>query len=816
MNTALSWIKAYVPDLDVTPQEYTDAMTLIGTKVEGYTCLDKNLEKIVVGQILKIERHPDADKLIICQVDVGNETIQIVTGAPNVKEGDKVPVVLDGGKVAGGHDGGPLPEDGIKIKKGKLRGIDSYGMMCSIEELGSSRDMYPLAPESGIYILPEDAPVGADAIEILGLHDTVFEYEITSNRVDCFSVVGIAREVAATFHKEFKPPVVTPTGNDEDVNDYIKVKVENTDLCPRYCARVVKNIKIGPSPKWMQRRLSSVGIRPINNLVDITNYVMEEYGQPMHAFDCSYLEGNEICVRRAHEGEKIVTLDEQEYTMSPANLVICDGVKPVALAGVMGGLNSEIRDTTESVMFEAAKFARDNVRKTARALGKSSDSSSRFEKGVDEYSTVLGMKRALHLIEKLGCGKVSSTHVDVNVGNSIEPQPMQVSIHKVNSVLGIEVPAEEIVRLMKNLNFNPTVDGDVLTLQVPAYREDMLPEGENDVERYPDVAEEVIRMYGYDHIKSTFMPSAQVTAGGYNKEQKGELALKRTLCTMGAYECMHYSFFSPSDLDLLKFPADAKERFAIQIMNPINIDLSLMRTTLAASMLNAISRNEKQGILDGRLFEVANIFIPKNLPLTEYPDERKTLCVGTFGAKESFYTMKGIANGIADSLDVAFTYEPIQKSFLHPYQAVKVLCEGEEIGYFGKVAYDIQDKLSMRASAYVMELDLEILSKWYDKKRTFIPLPKFAEEKRDLAFVMDKAITCGEIEDCIRKENKYVKEIKLFDIYEGGQIPEGKKSMAFSITFVPKDEAFDDARVQKFVDKICAKLNEEYGVELRA
>ena len=815
MDTPISWIKAYVPDLDCTPQEYADKMTLSGSNMESVTYLDKNLEKIVVGKIEKIEKHPDADKLIICQVNVGDETVQIVTGAPNVSEGDLVPVVLDGGRVAGGHDGGKNPEDGIKIKKGKLRGVESFGMMCSIEELGSSRDMYPEAPEYGIYIFNKDVKLGDDAVEALGLRDAVVEFEITSNRVDCFSMIGMAREAAATFKKDFFPPVVTKTGNNEDVNDYIKVRVEDEDLCPRYTARVVKNIKLAPSPEWMQRRLAAMGIRPINNLVDITNYVMEEFGQPMHAFDCSYLEGNEICVRRAHDGEKIVTLDEQEYTMSPANLVICDGVKPVALAGVMGGLNSEIRDTTESVMFEAAKFARDNVRKTARALGKSSDSSSRFEKGVDEYSTVLGMKRALHLIEELGCGKVSSTHVDVNVGNSIEPQPMQVSIHKVNSVLGIEVPAEEIVRLMKNLNFNPTVDGDVLTLQVPAYREDMLPEGENDVERYPDVAEEVIRMYGYDHIKSTFMPSAQVTAGGYNKEQKGELALKRTLCTMGAYECMHYSFFSPSDLDLLKFPADAKERFAIQIMNPINIDLSLMRTTLAASMLNAISRNEKQGILDGRLFEVANIFIPKNLPLTEYPDERKTLCVGTFGAKESFYTMKGIANGIADSLDVAFTYEPIQKSFLHPYQAVKVLCEGEEIGYFGKVAYDIQDKLSMRASAYVMELDLEILSKWYDKKRTFIPLPKFAEEKRDLAFVMDKAITCGEIEDCIRKENKYVKEIKLFDIYEGGQIPEGKKSMAFTVTFAPKEEAFDFEKVQKFVEKICKKLQNEFNIELR-
>ena len=808
MNISRKWLREFV-DITATDKEYDSVMTLAGQKVETTERMDAEIKNVVVGKVLSMKKHENSDHMWVCMVDCGSgEPVQIVTGAQNVHEGDLVPVAQHNSYLPGG----------IHITKGKLRGVESCGMLCSYKELGLTEHDCPEAYADGIWILnDEGCEVGEDMNVVIGNDDSIVEFEITNNRPDCYSLIGLARETAAAFNVPMKhhEPVVKG-GAEGNLCDLLDVDVQADDLCPRYTARMVRNVKIAPSPKWMRQRLRSAGIRPINNIVDITNYVLKEIGQPMHAFDCSYLEGNEICVRRAHEGEKIVTLDEQEYTMSPANLVICDGVKPVALAGVMGGLNSEIRDTTESVMFEAAKFARDNVRKTARALGKSSDSSSRFEKGVDEYSTVLGMKRALHLIEELGCGKVSSTHVDVNVGNSIEPQPMQVSIHKVNSVLGIEVPAEEIVRLMKNLNFNPTVDGDVLTLQVPAYREDMLPEGENDVERYPDVAEEVIRMYGYDHIKSTFMPSAQVTAGGYNKEQKGELALKRTLCTMGAYECMHYSFFSPSDLDLLKFPADAKERFAIQIMNPINIDLSLMRTTLAASMLNAISRNEKQGILDGRLFEVANIFIPKNLPLTEYPDERKTLCVGTFGAKESFYTMKGIANGIADSLDVAFTYEPIQKSFLHPYQAVKVLCEGEEIGYFGKVAYDIQDKLSMRASAYVMELDLEILSKWYDKKRTFIPLPKFAEEKRDLAFVMDKAITCGEIEDCIRKENKYVKEIKLFDIYEGGQIPEGKKSMAFSITFVPKDEAFDDARVQKFVDKICAKLNEEYGVELRA
>lgn len=703
----------------------------------------------------------------------------------------------------------------MTIKKGKLRGYESCGMLCSGVELGLTEDLYPGAGYNGLLVLPEDAELGADVKELTGLDDWIFDISLTANRPDCQSILGIAREVSAMLEKPLKMPATDYTETDVEKEGF-SVRVEAPELCPRYSAHYVYDVKIGESPAWMKRRLALVGMSAISNVVDITNYVLKEIGQPMHAFDCSYLEGNEICVRRAKENEKIVTLDEQEYTMNENNLVICDGVKPVALAGVMGGLNSEIRDTTEAVMFESAKFARDNVRKTARALGKATDASARYEKGVDEYSTVLGMKRALHLMEELGCGKVSRTHFDVNTGNSIDPTPMTVSVSKVNGVLGIEVPEAEILRIMKNLNFAPEINGDELTIQVPAYREDMLPEGENDVERYPDVAEEVIRMYGYDHVTDTFLSAAQVTMGGYNEEQKGELALKNTLCTMGIYECMHYSFFSPADLDLLKLPADAKERNAIEIINPINQDLSLMRTTLAASMLNAISRNEKQGTLEGRLFEVASIYIPESLPLTSYPDERKVLCVGTFGNNESFFTMKGIANTIAESMDIEFTYEPVQKSFLHPYQAVKVLCEGEEIGYFGKVAYDIQDKLSMRASAYVMELDLEILSKWYDKKRTFIPLPKFAEEKRDLAFVMDKAITCGQIEDCIRKENKYVKEIKLFDIYEGGQIPEGKKSMAFSITFVPKDEAFDDARVQKFVDKICAKLNEEYGVELRA
>ena len=416
MNTSLSWIKAYVPDLDVTAQEYTDAMTLFGTKVEGYEKLDADLDKIVVGQIEKIEKHPDADKLIICQVNIGSETIQIVTGAPNVHEGDKVPVVLDGGRVAGGHEPGSRVAGGIKIKKGKLRGVESCGMMCSIEELGSNRDMYPDAPEEGIYIFPEDTEVGADAVEVLGLHDVVFEYEITSNRVDCFSVVGIAREAAATFGKKFCPPVVTPTGNSENAADYIKVSVKNTDLCPRYCARVVKNIKIGPSPEWMQRRLASVGIRPINNLVDITNYVMEEYGQPMHAYDLDTIEDHEIVVRTAAKGEKFTTLDGQERQMDESVLMICDGRKSIGIAGIMGGENSMITDDVHTMLFEAACFDGTNIRKSSKKVGLRTDASGKFEKGLDPNNAQAAIDRACQLVEEMGAGEVVGGMVDVYPG----------------------------------------------------------------------------------------------------------------------------------------------------------------------------------------------------------------------------------------------------------------------------------------------------------------------------------------------------------------------------------------------------------------
>ena len=501
MNTALSWIKAYVPDLTCEDQEYMDAMTLSGTKVEGYSRRDKNLEKIVVGRIEKIERHPDADKLIVCQVDIGSEVIQIVTGAPNVKEGDKVPVVLDGGRVAGGHDGGPLPEEGITIKAGRLRGVPSNGMMCSIEELGSDRNMYPEAPEFGIYIFDDDAEVGSDAVEALGLHDTVFEYEVTSNRVDCYSVIGIAREAAATFRKPFYAPQVTVTGNGGNVEDYISVEVEDRKLCPRYCARVCTNIQIGPSPKWMQRRLAASGIRPINNLVDITNYVMEEYGQPMHAYDLDTIAGHKIIVRRAREGDVFRTLDGQERNLDADVLMICDAEKEVGIAGIMGGENSMITDEVKTVLFEAASFNGANIRKSAKRVGLRTDASGKFEKGLDPHNAEAAINRACQLIEELGCGEVVDGMVDV-CGEMKEEVVLPFEPDQYNKLLGTEVSTEEMLDIFKRIEVR--YDQTAGTLTIPTFRQDLL--------HRCDIAEEVARFYGYDKIPLT-LPTGEATTG---------------------------------------------------------------------------------------------------------------------------------------------------------------------------------------------------------------------------------------------------------------------------------------------------------------
>ncbi|MGN0167192.1 MAG: phenylalanine--tRNA ligase subunit beta [Acetatifactor sp.] len=806
MLVPLSWLKEYV-DIDITPQELEKKLFSCGFEVEELIEVGKDISGVVAGLVEECEPIPETH-LHVCRVNAGSHgSFQICCGADNVKAGGRFPVALVGANVYMTAKDHKTVEGTMTIKKGKLRGYDSEGMLCSGVELGVTENMFPGAGYNGLLVLPEDVEPGSDVKPLLGLDDWIFDISITANRPDCQSILGIAREVAAALDKELKMPSLEYTAT-EAKKDGFRVSVDAQDICPRYIAHYVYDVKIGESPLWMKRRLALVGQDSISNIVDITNYVMLEMGQPMHAFDCDYLEGNAIRVRRAGEGEKIVTLDSQEYTLNSNNLVICDGVKPVALAGVMGGLNSEIRDTTKEVMFESAKFARDNIRKTARALGKRTDASAKYEKGVDEYSTVNAMKRALHLVEELGCGKVSSTHVDVNTGNSIEPREMKVSIRRVNDVLGIEVPQEEILRIMKNLQFSPAIAGDELTLQVPAYREDM--------DSYPDVAEEVIRMYGYDHVIPTFMPEAEVTMGGLNRKQQKELKLKRALCSIGAYECIHYSFFSPSDLDLLCLPEDAPERRAIRILNPINEELSLMRTTLAPSMLNAIARNNKRGNLEGRLFEVGRRFIPDDLPLTDYPDERETLCVGIFGEKENFFTLKGIAEKVAETLFLQFEYQPAQKSYLHPYQTAVITCEGVEVGYLGKVAYEVAEKLDLRGSAYLMEIDLQQLSRWYDRKAAFTPLSRFPEESRDLALVMGKEISCGQVESVIMKSCAYVKSIRLFDVYEGEQIPADKRSMAFTVEFAPKEQAFEADSVDKYVNKILKNLKNQLDIELRS
>ena len=804
MLAPLSWLKEYV-DIDVTPQELQDKLFSCGFEVEELYEVGRDISKVVVGLVEECEPI-EGTHLHLCKVNAGEHgSFQICCGADNVTAGKKFPLALIGATVYATAKDHVTVEGVMEIRQGKLRGYDSYGMLCSGTELGLNEDLYPGAGYNGLLLLPDDAVVGSDVKAITGLDDWIFDIAITANRPDCQSIYGIAREVAAVLGKEIRQPALDYTESGI-TKDAFQVTVSAPDLCPRYIGHYVSDVKIGESPAWMRRRLALIGIGSISNIVDITNYVLTELGQPMHAFDYNFLQGEQINVRRAAEGEKIVTLDEKEFALTNDNLVICDGEKPVALAGIMGGLNSEIRETTTEVMFESAKFMRDNIRKSSRALGQASDSSAIYAKGVYEYTTVMAMKRALHLVEELGCGKVSSTHVEASAGNSIEPKEMKASIRRVNGVIGITVPDEDIERILKSLNFDPVINGDELTIQIPAYREDM--------ESYPDIAEEVIRMYGYDHVTPTFLPTAQVTMGGLNLRQQTELKIKRALCAAGAYEGIHYSFFSPSDLDLLRLPEDAMERHAIRLINPINVDLSLMRTTLVSEMLYAISRNQKRGCLSGRIFELGNIFIPKDLPLTEYPDERETICIGIFG-EEDFFSLKGMAETVADTLNVKFTYERGEKTFLHPYQTADILCEGQTVGYLGKVSYEVADDLDLRTAAYVCQIDLCALTGYYGKAQTFVPLPKYPVEKRDFAFVVDKQITCAQIEDGIREACDRVTSIDLFDVYEGLQLPPNKKSMAFSVEFTPAEEELKDSVVEGYVSDILDNLAKKWNVSLR-
>ncbi len=805
MNTSLSWIKAYVPELDVTPQEYMDAMTLSGSKVEGYEKLDQDLEKIIIGQIKKIEKHPDADKLVICQVDVGaGEDIQIVTGAPNVKEGQKVPVVLDGGRVAGGHDGKKTP-GGIKIKKGKLRGVASEGMMCSIEELGSSREMYPEAPEEGIYIFGENAPVGESAVRALGLDDVVFEYEITSNRVDCFGVLGLAREAAATFDRKFQPPVVPETGNSENAADYIKVTVEDTELCPRYCARVVKNIKIAPSPEWMQRRLASQGIRPINNIVDITNYVMEEYGQPMHAYDLDTIAGKEIVVRRASEGEKFVTLDGQERTMDESVLMICDGEKAVGIAGIMGGENSMITDSVQTMLFEAACFDGTNIRLSSKKIGLRTDASGKFEKGLDPNNALDAINRACQLIEELGAGEVVGGVVDV-YGKVKEGRRIPFDAQKVNRLLGTQISKETMIGYFKKIDLDYDEEKDEVL--VPSWRQDL--------ECLADMAEEVARFYGYDNIPTT-LPNGEATTGKLSFKLRVEEVAKNVAEYCGFSQGMSYSFESPKVFDRLLIPKDSSLRTTVVISNPLGEDFSIMRTISLNGMLTSLSTNYNRRNKNVRLYELGNIYLPGQVPLTELPEERMQFTLGMYGEGD-FYTMKGVVEEFfaKAGLTGKETYDPdSQKPFLHPGRQANILYQGKVLGYLGELHPQVADNYSIKDRVYVAVIDMPEIVKLANFDRKYEGIARFPAVTRDISMVMKKNILVGEVEKIFdAKGGKYLESYELFDIYEGAQIKSGCKSVAYSLTFRAKDKTLEEADYAPAMEKILKEL-EALGIELR-
>ena len=804
MNTSLSWIKAYVPDLNVTEQEYTDAMTLSGTKVEGYEKMDADLDKIVVGQIEKIERHPDADKLVVCQVNIGSEKIQIVTGAPNVEEGQKVPVVLDGGRVAGGHDGS-LTKGGIEIKKGKLRGVESCGMMCSIEELGSTRDMYPEAPENGIYIFPDDVEVGADAVEVLGLHDAVFEYEVTSNRVDCFSVIGIAREAAATFGKSFYPPIVPETGNDEDASDYVKVEVRNQELCSRYCARVAKNIKIGPSPEWMQRRLASVGIRPINNLVDITNYVMEEYGQPMHAYDLDTIAGHQIIVRNAEDGETFTTLDGQERQLDRDVLMICDGEKSIGIAGIMGGENSMITDHVHTVLFEAACFDGTNIRKSSKRVGLRTDASGKFEKGLDPNNAKAAIDRACQLLEEMGDGEVVGGIGDV-YSKVKEPVRVPFDENAVNQLLGTDISKEDMIAYLEKVEL--AYDEATNEIVAPTFRQDIF--------RLADLAEEVARFYGYDNIPTT-LPRGEATIGKLSFKQRIEAAARNIAEFCGFSQGMSYSFESPKVFDKLLLPEDAPERQAIEISNPLGEDYSIMRTISLNGMLTSLATNFNRRNKDVRLYELGNIYLPKTLPLTELPEERMQFTLGMYGEGD-FFSMKGVVEEFFEKIGMhkKEVYDPnAGKPFLHPGRQANILYDGTVVGYLGEVHPVVAENYGIGGRAYVAVLDMPeiIVRATFDRKYTGIA--KFPAVTRDISMVVPKEILVGQIEEMIEQRGGSILEsYHLFDLYEGAQIKEGHKSVAYSIVFRAKDRTLEDADVTKAMKKILNGL-ESMGIELR-
>lgn len=794
MKLPMSWLSDYTDISGITPQQYADKLTMTGSKVEGVDYLGKELDMVVTGKVIECEPHPDSDHLSVCKVDAGTgELLQIVCGAPNVKAGVIAPVALCGATLPGG----------MKIKKGKLRGVESNGMLCAHDELGISESLLGYEPEYGILLLSEDTELGVDIKDLFGLNENVVEFEITSNRPDCFSVIGLARETAVSFKKDFTIPEIKFNENSENINDNLSIEVLDKDKCQRYCSRMIKNVKIGPSPKWMRERLENSGVRSINNIVDITNYVLLEYGQPMHAFDMRDLAGGKIIVRRANDGEVIKTLDEQDRVLTNDDLVISDAEKAVAIAGVMGGFNSEIKDDTTAVVFESATFDGASVRMTAQRALLRTEASSRYEKGLDYNNTVPALERACQLVEELGCGEVVGGMIDI-MGNVPEKRTIKFRPEKINSFLGTDVSKEDMVNILTALGVE--VDEENMLLTPPSFRPDL--------EAEADISEEIARFYGYDLIPTTLL-SGEATTGGKNDEQKAEDRVCSLLTAQGMNEIYTYTFTSPSIFDKLNIGADSDLRNVVKISNPLGEDTSIMRTTTVASMLEVLARNYNYRTPAVKMFEIGKIYIPTQK--TQLPEEPKVITLGMYGDAD-FFDIKGICDALFENMNIAnVEYTAVTDNpTYHPGRCAKITINGKDAGIIGEIHPSVGRKFDIDVPCYVGELKFDVMFKAMNNNLKYHKLPKFPAITRDFSILIDKSVPVAEIEKVMRKASgKLLEELKLSDVYEGAQIPEGKKSVMYKASFRASDRSLTGEEADNLHSKIVKNLESNLNAQLR-
>lgn len=786
MKVPYGWLKEFV-DIDSTPAELADKLVGVGFEIEEIINLRDEIRNVIACKITSAEAHPDSERLRVCEVTDGKNFYRIVTGAGNVEIGDVVPVALDGAELPGGK----------KITSGELRGVRSEGMMCSGGELGLTDDDYPGAEVNGILLL-KDVPLGADINDIIGNTDVVLDVAVTANRPDCNSILGIAREVAAICGKKLRLPKLSYKSAEKNTEDFLSVENRNYELCPRYIAAAVYDVTETRSPKIIRDRLKAVGIRPINNLVDVTNYVLTEIGQPMHAFDLKKLEGRKIVVRNASDGEKITALDGKEYILNADRLAICDDVKPVAIAGVMGGEHSSIGADTGVVILESARFARDSVRHTSRALNLHSDSSARYEKGIDYFSQELGVNRALSLFYEYGWGKIARGKIDL-CREKIEEKKVTYDYRAVNNIIGIDIDKARIAEILNALELFTTIDGDVLTTSVPVFREDV--EGVN------DIAEEVVRFYGYDELKPRLISAKR---GGKTPAQERSDKLKDILVGYGCQETVTYSFVSPKAFDFLRLGKEDELRRAVEISNPLGADFSVMRTTLAASMLKLISANYSRGNKRGRLFEIANVYLPEALPLTELPEEVEHLVIGCYGEEEDFYKLKAILEDIDGVFALGLKFIRGEKSFLHPGRTAFITARGKRIGYLGEVHPEICAESGVDKRVYLAELDAGFITEYGVGIKPYRAVSKFQAVERDLALLAPAETEAEDILACIRETSGEILEsTEIFDVYTGGQVPKGKKSVAVKLVLRRSDKTLTDSEVNAEIDAVLDALKEK-------